>query len=508
MSRNERPFVAPRPAGLLGAAVAVLWFGCGSSTDTAPPGATTSTTTGATTATGTTSTTSGTTSTSGTTTGTTTTTTTTTPPAPVEHPSFVFFLGEARGWTSTSTQVDEQVAGSKSSLFQTPNLDTIAAEGMTFADFYAPSPRCMPSRASYFSGKSPAQLHMTFIPEANKDGADTGTVVTPKTVTDLPTSEATVASLLKSVGYATAHFGKWHAGQTDPSQYGFDESDGPTTNKGPAGEEHPNPAQAFATAERGVAFMEKCVAAKTPFYLQISGYGGTDELDATPESFAAETQRLAGTKATAKDIADAAVIRDMDQAVGQVLAKVKDLGIAGSTYVLFSADHGRAGTNANEPLHQGKGSVWEGGIRVPLFVRGPGIQAGMHTHVRASQVDLLPTIATLAHLPGPLPAGLEGGDLWPVLSSAAESVTRSRDDFVVHFPHYDKDPLGPASAILAGDYKLIRFYEDGSLHLFDLVTDLEEAHDLAASDPDRVKVLDAQLTEYLTTIGAQMPTKK
>ncbi len=421
----------------------------------------------------------------------------------VEHPNFIFLLGEARGWTSTSVLEDDAIPDSKSAMFQTPSLDGLAAEGMTFADFYAPSPRCMPSRASYFTGKSPAQLHMTFIPEGNKDGAVHGNVVPPVTVVDLPTSNATVASLLKGAGYATAHYGKWHAGQTDPTSYGFDESDGPTTNRGPAGETNPNPAQAFATAQRGVDFMAKSVAAGKPFYLQVSHYGGGAEIDATPESWAAESARLAGH--TVNDIADAAVIRDMDQTVASILQKIDELGIAGTTYVIFSADHGRAGTSANPPLKQGKGSVWEGGIRVPLFIRGPGVAARAHSHVRATQVDLLPTIAELAHLPGPLPAGLEGGSLASLFASGSGAVQRSRDEFVVHFPHYDKDPLGPASTILLGDYKLIRFYEDGALHLFDLAQDLGEQSDLAAQMPDKVLELDQRMTDYLTAIGAQLP---
>lgn len=457
-----------------------LFPGCAGEPETTPPATTTTSTTG-------------TTSTSGTT-------------APVEHPNFIFILGEARGWTSTSVQEDESVADSKSAIFQTPALDQLAAEGMTFADFYAPSPRCMPSRAAYFTGKSAAQLHMTFIPEGNKDGQVNGNVIPPITVTDLPTSNATVASLLKGVGYATAHYGKWHAGQTDPSMYGFDESDGPTTNKGPSGEEHPNPTQAYATTERGVAFMTKSVSSGTPFYLQISHYGGGDPVDSLPETYAAESARLAGQDP--KDIADAAIIRDMDNTIATLLQKVTDLGIADRTYIFFSADHGRAGTTANEPLKQGKGSVWEGGIRVPLFIRGPGIDKGFHSHVRATQLDLLPTIAELSHLQGPLPEGLEGGSLRSVLSAGTGSVARPREELVIHFPHYDKDPLGPASAILLGDYKVIRHYEDGSLHLFNLGADLGEEDDLAAQMPDKTAELDQRMTDYLTAIGAQIPGHK
>lgn len=425
------------------------------------------------------------------------------PPPPGGHPNFIFILGEARGWTSTSVLQDEENPDSRSPLFQTPNLDRLAGEGMTFSDFYAPSPRCMPSRASYFAGRSPAQLHMTFIPEGNRDGATMGQVVPPETVTDLPTDIPNVASVLKGVGYATAHFGKWHAGRTDPGMYGFDESDGPTSNRGPDGTMHPNPQEAFGTMERGLDFMQRNVAAATPFYLQISHYGGDDEANSLPETFAAESARLAGQDV--KTIGEAAVIHDMDTTIGRILDEVDALGIGENTYVFFSADHGRAGARANEPLNQGKGSVWEGGIRVPLLIRGPGIPRRTHSHVRATQVDLMPTLMELAGVPGPMPPELEGGSLWSVLTSGTGEVVRSRSEFVVHFPHYDKDPLGPASAIIAGDFKLIRFYEDGSLRLYNLAQDLGEQNDLAAQLPDRVAELDGRLTDILNELGAQLP---
>lgn len=419
------------------------------------------------------------------------------------HPNIVFLLGEARGWTSTSTLEDASIPDSRSAMFQTPNLDTLASQGLTFSNFYAPSPRCMPSRAAVLTGKSPARLHMTFIPEGNKDGTVTGDVIPPITVTTLPTSEVTVASMLRGAGYATAHFGKWHVGNLDPTEYGFDTSDGPTTNKGPAGEEHPNPAEAYGTTDRGIAFMRTAVADGKPFFLQISAYGGGDEVDSLPDTYAAELTRLPGVDP--KDVAESAVIRDMDTTVGTLLDALRELGIEDNTYVVFSSDHGRAGRAANAPLEQGKGSVWEGGIRVPLFVRGPGIEPGTRSSVRATQVDLLPTFAALAHVDGPLPADVEGGDLSALWLGTGTSVSRPTEEFVVHFPHYDKDPLGPASTILLGDEKLIRFWEDGSVRLFDLSSDLGEDHDLSATRPDRVAALEARLDAWLTDVGAQIP---
>lgn len=483
---------ATHPVILLGAAIVALACtpGAPSDTDSAASSSTTlaSTTTGTTTISTTAPTDTGTDPTGG---------------APAGPPNFVFFLGEARGWTSTSVLEDDAVPTSRSPIFLTPSLEQIAAEGMTFADFYAPSPRCMPSRASYFTGKSPARLHMTFVGEGASDGVPTGDVVPPDPLTTLPTTHLTIAALLKDTGYATAHFGKWHAGNLDPAEYGFDESDGPTTNKGPMGEDHPNPVQAYATATRGIDFMTRQVDAGAPFYLQISHYGGNDPIDATPESYAAESERLAGEDP--KDIAVAAVVRDMDITIQQVLDTIDALGIADNTYVFFSADHGAAGSNSNAPLREGKGSTWEGGIRVPLLIRGPGVLKGGRSRVRATQVDLYPTIAALAGVAGTLPDDLEGGDLWTVLSTGSGAVLRAFEAFVVHFPHYDKDPLGPSSAILLGDYKLVRYYEDGVQQLHNVAEDLAEQTDLAAQMPDKVAELAKRMDDYLAAVGAQLP---
>jgi len=173
--------------------------------------------------------------------------------------------------------------------------------------------------------------------------------------------------------------------------------------------------------------------------------------------------------------------------------------------VIYTADHGAQGRNANEPLTNGKGTVWEGGIRVPLIVRGPGIKPGACTHIQATTVDLFPTIAALARVKEPLPKNLEGGSLGPVLGGAPNAtVKRPRDEFVVHFPHYDKDEQGPASAILLGGYKLIHVYETGALQLYDLTKDAAEQHDLSKTLPKEAATLDQRLADYLKAVNAQM----
>lgn len=422
-----------------------------------------------------------------------------------QHPNFVFILGEGHGWSSTSVQMDEAVPASKSSFVRTPHIEKLAQEGMRFANFYAPSPRCTPSRVSYFTGKSPAQLGMTFINEGKKDsgaGAN-GRVLTPSASMELATSEVTMAQLLKRAGYATAHFGKWHCGRANPREHGYDENDGANGNGGPDDADNPHPKQLFLMTERGMDFMSRQVKAGKPFYLQLDHYASRNGGDARPESIAAV--KSWGGQLEERDLGTAAADWDLDVAFGMVLKKLDELGIAQNTYVIFTTDHGMPGRNP--PFAGGKGTVSEGGLRVPFIIRGPGIKAGACSHVRIVGEDLAPTMAELAHLAGPLPQGIEGGSFAGVLANSGNgSVKRPREEFVVHFPHYDKDELGPASALYLGDFKLIRVYETGLLKLFNIAKDPGERRDLAAELPGKVKELNQRLTDYLAAVHAQMPS--
>lgn len=423
-------------------------------------------------------------------------------------PNFLVVMGEAQGWASASVQMDDQNPGSKGRIVRTPNLEKIAAAGMRFAEFYAASPRCTPTRAALFTGKSPTALHMTFVNEGKKDDPNEAgrKVVSPHCITELPETEVTIASLLKKEGYATAHFGKWHVGRANPSKHGFDENDGPNNNGGPEDVENPNPKEVFKTAASGMEFMARQARANKPFYLQISHYAGRGGTDARPETYA-EVRKRATSDRDSRLVGPAAVNEDMDATLGLLVAKLDELGIAGNTYFIYTSDHGAQGHNDNGPLAGGKGTVREGGVRVPLIMRGPGIGAGVCSHVRASTVDLFPTIAALALSKGVLPRGIEGGSLVPALNGGlAPAVIRPREEFVVHFPHYDKDAQGPASTLLLGKYKLVRSYESGESRLYDLATDLGETRDLAGEKAAETAELDRCLSNYLKAVGGQMPT--
>lgn len=418
-------------------------------------------------------------------------------------PSFVFIQGEGKGWSSTSVQVDPDIPESRNDYFRTPNLERLAAGGMRFANFYAPSPRCTPSRATYFTGKSPAKLGMTFV--GLRIGPNVK-LIEPSPTLELPLEETTIAEVLRDSGYATAHFGKWHVGRRNPTEHGFDETDGANNNGGPENVPNPNPKQAYGITESGLRFIESRVKAGQPFYIQISHYGGRGSADARES-----TNRIVAGWTTSRgrndqQIRSAAVVYDMDITVGMVLDKLDELGIADETYVIYTTDHGSPGSG-NRPLALGKGTVWEGGLRVPLFFRGPGITPGSVSRVRTTGMDLVPTVADLAGVSDKLPHDVEGGSLATVLTGdGQDSVSRPRKEIVFHFPHYDFDPLGPASAMLVEDFKLIRFYEDpGRPRLFNIDTDPYERNNLAPAMPEKVDALDGMLDAYLDDVHAKLP---
>ena len=462
--------------------------------------------------------------------------------AATRRPNFVFILGEGHGWSSTSVDMDGTPPSDARPAGLTPNLEAMAKQGMRFSDFYASCPRCTPSRASFFTGISPAKLHMTYVNEGGagkREGGGKGgkgggggndaaapaddaakyplmRMIAPSPEMELPADVKTTGDVLRGAGYATAHFGKWHAGRMDPTKHGFDVSDGPNTNQGPDRGEAPNPKQSTVITDRGIDFMRQQVKAGKPFFLQLSHYGCGSEAEATPESVA-EVQKLM-PQLQGKQLGSVAGMRDMDKAIGRVMAALKELGIADNTYVFFSTDHGTPGggsprgVGANPPLSGAKGSVSDGGIRVPFLAWGPGVKADSTSHVRATGMDLLPTMLDLAGKPLAKPEKpdarnvVEGGSLSSVLKNGGQgTVARPREEIVVHFPHYDLSNGGPASAIFMSDLKLIRNYDTGKVSLYDIVKDPGESRDLAAKMPDKVKDLEAQLDAYLKAVDAQMP---
>jgi arylsulfatase A-like enzyme len=417
-----------------------------------------------------------------------------------DRPNIIFMLADDQGWSGTSVTMHPDVKASKSELFQTPSLEKLASQGMRFSAAYAPAPVCSPTRISLQTGKSPAALHWTKAAPPEEGHK----LLEPRLIKSIARDETTIGELLRQAGYATAHYGKWHIAGGGPESHGYDESDGDTGNEQAFKFEDPNPVDIFGMAERAEKFMAKNAKAGKPFYIQLSwnalhAYGNA--LKATKAKYA----KLLGDKES-KEFSVAPITEDLDTGVGRIMASVEKLGLADNTYVIYTSDNGSGGGKRNGGLNGGKGDVREGGIRVPLIVRGPGVKPNSWCHTRVVGYDFLPTFAEWAGVSAKkLPAKNEGGSIAALLAHNGQgTVERPRDELVFHFPHYQGD--SPHSAILLGDLKLLKFYEDDHVELYNLAKDLSERTNLADKMPTEATKLRKLLESYLASVDAQLPT--
>lgn len=428
-------------------------------------------------------------------------------------PNFIVILTDDQGWGTTSVMMDPLVPESKSDFFKTPNIERLAAAGMRFSEAYASHCNCSPSRASLQTGRSPAALHITDIIERNNGPTYVGNkLIPPHHLSALQNNDLTIPQLLKASNpeYRAAHFGKWHLAGGGPQNFGYDESDGPTMNR--AGSVPANlpddPKKIFSITRRAIAFMQEQVKAGHPFYLQVSHYAtheANQSLAATLEKF-----RNAPKGKRHDNVPYGAMLADVDTGIGQLLDAIEAAGIRTNTYIIYTSDNGSIPTddpaNINGPVRGYKATVWEGGIRVPFMVIGPGIKPGAVSRTPVVGYDILPTICDLAGVSS-WPKPVEGGSMKSLLlGDGKASVKRPNNFLVFHWPHYQHAKHStPDTTILADGWKLHYWWETGQVQLFHLDQDLGESKDLAKEQPTRAAAMKVQLTNYLTSIDAQLP---
>jgi len=425
--------------------------------------------------------------------------------------NFILVLTDDQGWADTSVPMTAARAHSRSDFYRTPALEKLARGGTVFSNAYAPAPTCTPSRASIQFGKTPARLRQTVVHDvlAQSRGIDCKT-------------EVSIAQMVKAAdpAYLTAHFGKWGFPPRSPEHAGYDATDGNTNNgegdwlsaKDNTPPPPDDPKRVFSLTKRANAFMARCVAERRPFFMQVSHYAPHVQHAALAETLAKCKARPRGGKCTPADYAEpppernawgllyAAMIEDLDAGLGMMLDKLDELGIASNTYVIFTSDNG-GGFRGNAPLRGGKAQLWEGGIRVPTVVRGPGVRAGAQCDTPIAGWDFFPTISDLVGNTKPLPDGIDGGSLRPLFESGnAGKVARGTEGLIFHFPWYADVPM---SAIRLGDYKLIKNLNTGEARLFNLAEDISEASDLSKTMPDKAAELHARLTDYLKAVDAE-----
>ncbi|WAC21118.1 sulfatase [Luteolibacter sp. SL250] len=382
-----------------------------------------------------------------------------------------------------------------STLYQTPNLDKLASQGMKFTRGYAAAHVCSASRGAILTGRTPARLHYT-IPGSSPEGAK---LLAPQARKGIPSEEVVLPKLLKSQGYATAWFGKWHCGEGAKAA-GFDEGnqDWNENNKN----DPKDPKGVYTLNRQAMEFIGKNPG--KPFFIALSHYAAHSPNRFDP-AVAAKYQKIIDEKKIKgprqKDAGYAAMIEALDDSVGKMLDFLDEKGLAKNTLVIFTSDNGGAVRfTKNNPLREGKGTLHEGGIRVPVLARWTDrIKPGTTNDTLLSGIDYLPTFASV--IGAPAPEGIDGKDLNAALTKG-ETVDRGK--LFWHFPHYHRK--GPAGAIRDGDWKLIEWFEDGKTELFNLAQDVSEEKDLSGENPQKTAELLADLKTWREKSNAQMPT--
>ncbi len=414
-----------------------------------------------------------------------------------------------------------------------PNLENFAEESMHFRNAYTGAPQCAPSRVCIQTGMTSARSGFTVYQNGEnsypeKDSRDPlnkkkkykGFPVIP-CISDLNLDrfEPSIANVLKPLGYKSAHFGKWHMRGDGPGDHGYDEHDGDTNNN-PGNKKIPDdPKLIFSMTDKSVKFIKKNVKSDNPFYLQVSHYALHKSYRCLPKSeslynknpFIAdyykddkkEERRLKKISKTAKWFGMA---KDMDTGIGKVLETVKKLNIQDNTYIIITSDNGYRhwSRDMDQPLRGAKWWVWDGGLRVPMWMRGPGIKAGSLCTKNVVNYDFLPTFIDLAGGDIKKTGIIDGISLKPII--IGEKLKKNFDDrnLYFHYPHYRTSV--PHSAIVSGKWKCLHFYENPELKLlFDLSSDVGESTNLADKYPKKQKQLYDEMMTYFKDVNARIP---
>lgn len=448
------------------------------------------------------------------------------------RPNIVFFLVDDLG------QRDLGCYGSK--FYETPNIDRLAKGGMRFTDAYAACPVCSPTRASIMTGQWPHRFGITdyigapLKPELWKRN----TRLLPASYEDrLPLSAPTLAKSLKASGYATFFAGKWHLGPEGywPENQGFDINMGgiekggpyggnkyfspygnPRLSDGPEGEHLPD-----RLATEANRFIES--NRDKPFFVYFSFYSVHTPLMARPDlqkKYEEKRRQVAEADRWGREYERdvrlvqnhavyASMVEAMDQAVGKVVNKLDELGIAKNTLVIFTSDNGGLSTSegwptSNEPLRAGKGWLYEGGIRVPLIIQYPEkLKPNLVSSVPVISPDFFPTILEATGTSRAPDQRIDGVSLMPLLRGE----TLEDRSLYWHYPHYGNQGGAPGAAIRRGDWKLIEWNEQDQLELYNVVEDIRESHNLSTSKPEMVRLLRDELRSWQSRIQVRHPVK-
>jgi arylsulfatase A-like enzyme len=411
-----------------------------------------------------------------------------------ERPNILFILMDDMGWRDAGCY--------GSTYYETPNIDRLAREGMRFTNAYVNAPVCTPSRACIISGQS-CPRHGIYIVspdpsdaknwDAYRSSIARRPLVPVENNKTLPASVVGLPAALKPAGYVTAFTGKWHH-RPDPTALGFDQHLRPSREKD-------DPKNIFSLTEQTIKFLRE--HRDRPFFFYLSHHAPHVPVEAREATIARFHAKSAAGGHNNPEYA--AMMADADEGIGIVLDELDKLKLTDRTIVvLFSDNGGFLRFTSVDPLRGGKGQFYEGGIRVPLIVRWPGsLKAGTVCHEPVIGTDLYPTLLELAGTSRRPNHALDGLSVVPLLRGQS---SLDREAIFWHQPLYTFGfDQAPCSVIRAGDYKLIEFFEDQHLELYDLSNDMGEQVNLAASMPDRARELHEQLQDWRASLHAPLP---
>ena len=431
-------------------------------------------------------------------------------------PNVVLIYIDDYGWR------DVGFNGSK--FYETPNANRIAREGMNFRSAYSNAPNCAPSRACLMSGLYTPRHGVYTVANSDRGKVALRKIIPTKNTTNLAEEFVTIAEALKAASYTTATMGKWHLGD-DPTTQGFDINIAGREWGSPSGGGYHSPYKypnllsrkkgEYLTDRLGVEaakFIEDNKA--RPFFLYLTHYAVHTPIQAKPELTTKYEQKTPSDKQT--NAKYAAMIESMDDSVGTVLDTLDKFKLADNTMVIFYADNGgHGGVTSNAPLRGSKGMLYEGGIRVPLAVRWPGVvKPGTNCNEPVIGIDLYPTLLEATQTKIPANVKLDGTSLMPLLTDTKAGLFRPA--IYWHFPAYLQGytkrhgpfRTTPCGAIRMGDWKLIEYFEDGTLELYNLAEDLGEEQNLAKREAKRSQQMHSMLKAWRRSTGAPVPTER
>ncbi len=436
-------------------------------------------------------------------------------------PNIVFFFIDDLGWTDVGYMYPR--LGRSQRFYETPNIDRLSSQGMTFLSAYANAPNCAPSRACLMSGQYTPRHGIYTVGDPRRGNHRFRKLEPTENTTVLRDDFITLAEALKTGGYVTASMGKWHLGP-DPTSQGFDVNVAGREWGSPSGGGYHSPLNYpnLAVQEEGVyltdALTDRALEfldqnRSRPFFLYLTHYAVHTPIQGKPELV--EKYRAKPKLDHHQNAKYAAMIESVDDSVGAVLAKLDDLGLTDNTIVLFFSDNGGfSGATSNHPLRGAKGMLYEGGIREPLVVKWPGVTPpGSTCEEPVIGIDFYPTLLEITATSAPPNYPLDGISFAPLLSNPQGKL--ARDAIYWHFPCYLQgrgDPAGgpfrttPAGAVRMGPWKLIEWFETGRLELYNLDQDIGESRNLAEQRPDKLQELHAAMTDWRRRVGAPIPT--